>query len=134
MPIEDALCIESKLMIYHLDELWPEQSFYRKKTAAELSARIALAVKSNRRYLFEPLTIGDCYYLTLRGVRVGNRLNHGNAGKKGLSFPVNATKHYKTQAEAEKAKLELITYFRDLAAKTNKKGERDPSLQFLFDP
>lgn len=135
LPIADQLDIKSTPVIFWQGEVWPDQGLLRFKTTDELEAIIADAKKKHGKYLFQPLTIDLIWYLTLRDVRIGARLDHGNNGKKGLSFPVEATRFHKSEDEAKQALAALIDYFNDMSSKEFSlvRGSAKPGKQDQFD-
>lgn len=114
LPIADQLNIKSTPVIFWQGQIWPDQGLLRFKTTDELEAIIADAKKKHGKYLFQPLTIDLIWYLTLRDIRIGARLDRGNNGKKGFSFPQAACQLHKTKESAEKAIASLVEYFEDL--------------------
>jgi hypothetical protein len=107
-------------MIYIHDELWDGQNFMRLQPINVLSDLIVSVMKTRKRdFLFNPLTIKSGWHLSIDNIKVGNRYNHGNSGKRGLSFPENAKNFFTSIEEANQAKKDLITYFEDLAAKSS---------------
>lgn len=131
LPILSQLNIESRLLIWWNGAPWQEQGLYRAKSETELKAIIAAHQKP--QFVFNPLEIKESWYLTLKGCRVGPRLDHGSNGKKGLSFPMAATQFHDSYAGAEAARTALAIYFNDLALNKRYGGEivsKDKNIKF----
>lgn len=106
-------------MIYQNNKLWEMQNFMKPQPITILSKRIVEEMKSNpKEFIFQPLTVESAWYLSIDGIKVGSRYNHGNSGKKGLSFPEHSKNYFIGIELAEKAKKDLITYFLDLDGKS----------------
>lgn len=106
-------------MIYQDDVLWSKQNFMKPPPINDLSKRIIVEMKSNpKEFIFHPLTIESAWYLSIDDIKVGSRYDHGNNGKKGLSFPENAKDYFVSLDLAEKGKRDLVNYFIDLDGKS----------------
>lgn len=117
VKIIDDLAIESVLLITLKGAIWPEQGLLRMKSAKELGEIIAKATSENpTKYLFTPLGLAEAYYVSLRGVRIGNRLDRGPSGKLGKHFPIDACGFFLKKEDAAIALGKLSAYFEDLAA------------------
>lgn len=112
------MTIEYIYVIYLLDAILEEQNTFKPPPPDELSKIIAEKTKANPAYIFTPLTIGKAWYIAIDGIRIGERLNHGNGGKRGLSFPSDACGLHTSEQACIDHYNNVKAYFTDLDQKS----------------
>ena len=116
LKINKSLSIKPVPTILLNGEIWPHQNLIKHQDELSLETLIQQEVKNNKSfYTFHRLKLDHTFRVYINETPVGNRLNHGNGGKQGKHFPVEATVRHLTRKEAEDAMNKLKWYFLDLA-------------------